>query len=153
MTGWILIIIAASAILVYGIYSVCNTVDAVSFEDSFNKVGLPVIQFFNDNYPLNFLVDTGSDNNFIDENIMEYLHYTETDEKRGVLCASGETSSRAVFLTINDTEDCITEKFYTLDMKSMNEEHSMNINGILGSKFCSDAGLVLDFSNKVIYAK
>lgn len=152
---YVAVILVVIIALVYGIITTRRVDDTISFEESFNKVGLPVIQLFNDSYPLNFLVDTGSDDNFIDTNVLKYIHYTESDEKpRGVICASGQTESKSIFVCINDLEDCATEKFYTLDMSSMNKEHAgMHINGILGSRFCNDAGLVIDYSNKTIFTK
>lgn len=151
--NYIFLLLIVILVLIYGIISLHIHQETVSFEESYNKVGLPVIDLYNDNYKINFLVDTGSDANFIDENILKYVHYTDASESRGVLCASGTTEAKAVYITLNDRENLIVEKFFVINMSSMNNEHNMDINGILGSKFCSDAKFVIDYSNKTISTK
>lgn len=153
MTVYIITFIIIVAILVYGIFKNDHSYDKISFEESFNKAGLPIVTLYNDCYPLNFLVDTGSDDNFIDTNILQYVHYTETDDHHEVICASGSTTSRGIIVRINDGDDFVEEKFYTIDISSVNTYKDIKINGILGSKFCADAKFVIDYSDMTIYSK
>ena len=153
MIAYIITLVVIVVILIYGIFKNSNDYDKISFEESFNKAGLPIITLYNDYYPLNFLVDTGSDDNFIDINILQYVHYIETDDQHEVICASGSTTSKGIIVRINDGEDTVEEKFYTIDISSVNTYKDIKINGILGSKFCADAKFVIDFSNMTIYSK
>ena len=153
MIAYIITLVVIVVILIYGIFKNNHDYDKISFEESFNKAGLPIITLYNDCYPLNFLVDTGSDDNFIDTNILQYVHYIETDDQHEVICASGSTVSKGIIVRINDGEDTVEEKFYTIDISSVNTYKDIKINGILGSRFCADAKLVIDFSDMTIYSK
>lgn len=153
MIVYIVTLVVIMAILIYGIFRNSHSYDKISFEESFNKAGLPIITLYNDCYPLNFLVDTGSDDNFIDTNILQYVHYIETDDQHEVICASGSTVSMGIIVRINDGEDTVEEKFYTIDISSVNTYKDIKIHGILGSKFCADAKFVIDFSDMTIYSK
>lgn len=153
MIAYIITLVVIVVILIYGIFKNSHDYDKISFEESFNKAGLPIITLYNDCYPLNFLVDTGSDDNFIDTNILQYVHYIETDDQHEVICASGSTVSRGIIVRINDGEDTVEEKFYTIDISSVNTYKDIKINGILGSRFCADAKFIIDFSDMTIYSK
>lgn len=153
MIAYIITFVVIVVILIYGIFKNNYDYDKISFEESFNKAGLPIITLYNDCYPLNFLVDTGSDDNFIDTNILQYVHYIETDDHHEVICASGSTVSKGIIVRINDGEDTVEEKFYTIDISSVNTYKDIKINGILGSRFCADAKFVIDFSDMTIYSK
>ena len=153
MIVYIITLVVIVVILIYGIFKNSHDYDKISFEESFNKAGLPIITLYNDCYPLNFLVDTGSDDNFIDTNILQYVHYIETDDQHEVICASGSTVSRGIIVRINDGEDTVEEKFYTIDISSVNTYKDIKINGILGSRFCADAKFIIDFSDMTIYSK
>ena len=153
MIAYIITLVVIVVSLIYGIFKNNNNYDKISFEESFNKAGLPIITLYNDCYPLNFLVDTGSDDNFIDTNILQYVHYIETDDQHEVICASGSTVSKGIIVRINDGEDTVEEKFYTIDISSVNTYKDIKINGILGSRFCADAKFVIDFSDMKIYSK
>ena len=153
MIAYIITLVVIVVILIYGIFKNSHDYDKISFEESFNKAGLPIITLYNDCYPLNFLVDTGSDDNFIDTNILQYVHYIETDDQHEVICASGSTTSRGIIVRINDGEDTVEEKFYTIDISSVNTYKDIKINGILGSRFCADDKFIIDFSDMTIYSK
>lgn len=153
MIAYIITLVVIVVILIYGIFKNNHDYDKISFEESFNKAGLPIITLYNDCYPLNFLVDTGSDDNFIDTNILQYVHYIETDDQHEVICASGSTVSKGIIVRINDGEDTVEEKFYTIDISSVNTYKDIKINGILGSRFCADAKFIIDFSDMTIYSK
>lgn len=153
MIAYIITFVVIVIILIYGIFKNNHDYDKISFEESFNKAGLPIITLYNDCYPLNFLVDTGSDDNFIDTNILQYVHYIETDDQHEVICASGSTVSKGIIVRINDGEDTVEEKFYTIDISSVNTYKDIKINGILGSRFCADAKFVIDFNDMTIYSK
>ena len=153
MIAYIITLVVIVVILIYGIFKNNHDDDKISFEESFNKAGLPIITLYNDCYPLNFLVDTGSDDNFIDTNILQYVHYIETDDQHEVICASGSTVSKGIIVRINDGEDTVEEKFYTIDISSVNTYKDIKINGILGSRFCADAKFIIDFSDMTIYSK
>ena len=128
---------------------------AVSFEETFNKTGLPIITLYNDAKELNFLLDTGSDCCVINSTELKYLHYTSSQETISTVDANGISRKRVVNIALNDGADLIYCTFVVMNLSAQFDEiHSkdgVRIHGILGSKFCKEAGLVIDFENLKVY--
>lgn len=138
-------------------YKRCNKKDTwVSFEETFKKTGLPIITLYNDCYPLNFLVDTGSDVNCINKDTLKYLHYTETNKSGNMVNSSGIEQSNVIMLPINDKHDMASIEFYILDLSNqfnaIAQHDGIQIDGILGSKLCKDAGLIINYNDYKIYS-
>lgn len=139
------------------IYKRCNKkVTWVSFEETFKKTGLPIITFYNNCCALNFLVDTGSDINCINKDKLKYLHYTETNKSGKMVNSSGVEQAKVVNLPINDQCSVANIEFYILDLSkqfdTIAKHDGVQIDGILGSKFCKEAGLLINYSDCKIYS-
>lgn len=128
--------------------------DSISFEETFNKSGLPIITLNNRDYPLNFLIDTGSDVCCINKDSLKYIHYTQTNKKAHFVTTTGPVESQSVVISLNDKEDDVNIEFNVLDFsaqfKEIEEKNGVHIDGILGSRFCGDAGLIIDFSKLIV---
>lgn len=131
-------------------------VTCVSFEETFKKTGLPIITLYNDCCALNFLVDTGSDVNCINKDKLKYLHYTETNKSGNMVNSSGINKSDVIMMPINDKHDTAVVEFYVLDLSiqfnTIAIYDGVKIDGILGSKFCKDAGLIINYNDYKIYS-
>ena len=128
---------------------------SISFEETFNKTGLPVISLYNDTTQLNFLLDTGSDCCVINSKELKYLHYTDTKKKASTVDSSGVNQRNIIRMTLNDGDNIMHCRFVVMDLSAQfNEIYSkdkVRIHGILGSKFCKAAGLVIDFNKLRVY--
>ena len=128
----------------------------VSFEETFKKTGLPIITLYNDCCALNFLVDTGSDANCINKDKLKYLHYTETNKSGNMVNSSGVNKSNVIMMPINDKHGIAVVEFYILDLSIQFDTiavyDGVKIDGILGSKFCKDAGLIINYNDYKIYS-
>ena len=139
------------------IYKRCNKkVTWVSFEETFKKTGLPIITLYNDDCALNFLVDTGSDVNCINKDKLKYLHYTETNKSGNMVNSSGINKSNVIMMPINDKHGIAVVEFYILDLSiqfdTIAKHDGVKIDGILGSKFFKDAGLIINYNDCKIYS-
>lgn len=139
------------------IYIRCNKkVTWVSFEETFKKTGLPIITLYNDCYALNFLVDTGSDVNCINKDKLKYLHYTETNKSGNMVNSAGVEQTKVIKLPINDQCGVAYMEFYVLDLSkqfdTIAQHDGVQIDGILGSKFCKEAGLIINYNDCKIYS-
>lgn len=126
--------------------------NTVSFEESFNKTGLPVVTLWHDSLKLNFLIDTGSDCNCIDKNMMKYIHYVETGKFNQVFGMAESIVSPIVNIRISDGTYCASENFNIVDLSGTNVDRDLKIHGILGSNFCRKAKLLIDFNKCKIYS-
>lgn len=140
--------------LIYRRYNKKGT--CVSFKETFKKTGLPIITLYNDDCVLNFLVDTGSDVNCINKDKLKYLHYTETNKSGSMVNSSGVNKSNVIMMSINDKHSMAAVEFYVLDLSNqfnaIAQHDGVQIDGILGSKLCKDAGLIINYNDCKIYS-
>ena len=148
------LLLMSFAWLIYRRYNKKGT--CISFKETFKKTGLPIITLYNDCCALNFLVDTGSDVNCINKDKLKYLHYTETNKSGNMVNSSGVNKSDVIMMPINDKHDMATVEFYVLDLSIQFDTiavyDGVKIDGILGSKFCKDAGLIINYNDYKIYS-
>lgn len=146
------VIVLILLIIAYAIYKKRN--NAISFEDSFYKTGMPVISLYNDAYKLNFLVDTGSDACYINQRTLKYLHYTESSKKSINISSNGAQELKSIFLPLDFGNSIIRVHMYTIDLSAsfdeIKEHDGIEIHGILGSEFCREAKFVVDFNKLTI---
>lgn len=152
ISGWAILTILIGYFL---FRRVVKEYKAISFEETFNKTGLPVISLYNDAKQLNFLLDTGSDCCVLNSKELKYLHYTDTKKKTSTVDSSGVNQRNIIRLALNDGDNIIHCEFIVMDLSAQfNEIYSkdkVRIHGILGSKFCKATGLVIDFNKLKVY--
>lgn len=150
--GWAILVILATYIVSK---KIIKDMKSISFEETFNKTGLPVISLYNDAKQLNFLLDTGSDCCVINSKELKYLHYTSTKKKANTIDSNGINQRDIIKLELNDGSSIVDCNFITIDLSAQFDEiyhkDKVRIHGILGSKFCRDAGLVIDFNKLSVY--
>lgn len=150
----LIVLILFLACLAIVVFKKKDSIDSVSFKDSFEKSNLPIITLYNDCYALNFLIDTGSTFSCIDTHTLKYLHYTNTNASREVVTVNGVNESPVILMTINDSTDCVEELFTVVDMGNSNSiNDGITIHGILGSTFCKRANFVIDYNELKVYSK
>lgn len=152
IVGWSLLIIVIAVLLAI---KFIREKRALSFEHTFNRTGLPIISLYNDAKQLNFLLDTGSDCCVINSKELKYLHYIDSKKKVSTVDTSGITKRNMIKLRLDDGNDTTVLDFVVLDLSAQFGEiyrkNKVRIHGILGSKFCKDAGLTIDFTKCKVY--
>ena len=132
----------------------------VSFRQGFISPNVPIASFKQGNKTLNFLLDTGSENNVINESALQFIEHEMLQHNEGKVTLSGvggttEVGHCAIKFKCGEEEykptflvTDLTEAFSLLE-----QEHSIILHGILGSLFLKEHNVVLDFTKFVAYSK
>ena len=151
-----LIIVLMSVVMIYKVIHKNKT--KISFKESMDLTEMPVITFINNNKKLNFLLDTGSNDSYINSSILKDLDFTPLSKSSVMVMANGAKAN---------TEKCRMKIFYKnssfetdfniFDMDvafaAIKTESGVQIHGILGSLFFQKYKYVLDFGSLVAYLK
>lgn len=129
----------------------------MSFIESINLTGLPIITFHNNGHPINMVLDTGSNVCIINSTALPNLKYEEGEQHSGVFGLNGEAEAgNTVFLplTYKDWEfdfECWATDISEM-VSSMKKEYGVTIHGLLGTGFFQKYKYVLDFNEMVAYS-
>ena len=153
----VLILIAALAIAVFR-NGYEKYVNRISFKETLDLVGVPIVTFKNNNKKFNFILDTGASKSVIDSNALSKLEYSELNAHSTVFGMEGNAvkcSFVDVPLYYHGYE--FNEEFQSVDMKQtfdqVKAEFGVQVVGILGSSFLSKYDYILDFDKFVAYCK
>lgn len=136
---------------------------AISFKESMDLTGLPIITFCqidekgNENR-FNFLLDTGSNDNVIDSNVLKDIEHEKVDYN-GTLSGLDGIVNKVTACNISFFyKDREYPYFYLVkDMsapfKTMKSDYGVTLHGILGSRFFNKFRYVLDFADLKVYNK
>ena len=129
----------------------------VSFKDTMDKTGLPIVSFTQNDKHFEFIIDTGAEYSIVNSNSLKDLCYVELDESGVIYGIEGnkkETSSIGVVLYIDNYE--FTEVFQIVDVSGIdmiNKLHNINVVGILGSTFLARYKFIIDYETLHVYGK
>lgn len=129
----------------------------MSFLESINLTGLPIITFHNGDRAVNMVLDTGSNVCLINQAALEELKHTIWEKHEGVVGVSGDTEGGLTVmlpLVYKDWEfeiECwSTDMQATID--SVKQEYGVTIHGILGTGFFMKYKYILDFNEMIAYS-
>ena len=132
----------------------------ISFKESMDLLGLPVITFKCGNRKLNFLLDTGSNISHVLPSVVAGMNCEEV--KDGHFNVQGITGSANVNKTCT-LELSYRGKSYPATMyvsehlipvfAEMKKDSGCNVHGLLGSDFFDHYKYVLDFKSLTAYSK
>lgn len=130
---------------------------AVSFSKGFVSPNIPIATFQQGDTELNFIIDTGSDNNIIDSNMLPNLKCEMIDNRMYLTGLGGSQEVEMCNITFSFEDESFTAPFLISDMKEaftiIRKCHAIPIHGMLGSKFLMENNLILDFNKMVAYNK
>ena len=119
---------------------------------------MPIVTFEQGDQKLNFILDTGSDHNVIDSNILENIEHIQINEKfklSGLDNVKHEVSCHDITLHYKDIE--FTSMFLAKDLKDVSAEvkrqRGVEVHGFLGSLFFNKYKYILDFKHLIAYSK
>ena len=130
----------------------------ISFRDSMDLTGLPVITFHQGKTKLNFLLDTGAERSVINQATLENIKHNiiegSVSEVYGIEGNAQTTFSTTISFT-RDLKYC--EEFQVVDLSAafndIKAETGVTISGILGNDFFQKYQYVLDYSSMIAYPK
>ena len=133
---------------------------AVSFSQGFTSPNIPIASFQQGDKDIVFLLDTGSDNNVINKNALNYVEHEMVDNgeaKTTLAGVNGITEVQHCTIKFNCDDESYKADFLIADLDeafgSINKSHCIIIHGILGSKFLRSHNVILDFKNLSAYSK
>ena len=155
----ILLIIILVAVVVNGIEEHNKKEKSkMSFMESMNLTGIPIVTFFSNDNKYNFILDTGANYSVINSSELANMKYTQSHLSTNVIGMEGN-SQKVGFVTIDleYKDNKFTEDFQIINMDAaftkIKQESGASICGILGSEFFKNHKYILDFKDLIAYIK
>ena len=130
----------------------------MSFLESINLTGIPIISFVNNDQIINLVLDTGSNTNIIDKETLKSLEYKVSDTKNSVIGIAGTTEeSNYVLVPLSYKKKeydmiCLASDM-SESMAAIKETYGVTIHGLLGTGFFTKYKYILDFDEMIAYSK
>lgn len=130
----------------------------ISFKEIIDLTGFPIITFWQKGRKLHFLLDTGSNDNIIDSDILKKLDHEMLEEERVLSGLDGiENKAKTCNLTLSYKSQEYPFTYLVNDMapafSTFKKEHHIQLAGIIGVKFFQKYKYVLDFADMIAYSK
>lgn len=129
-----------------------------SFSQGFTSPNIPIATFKQGDKELNFIIDTGSDDNVINRESLKEIEHEMVEHNGTLAGVGGVFNVEACNITFQHEGDTFTTKFLIADhlqqaFDDIRRAHAIPLHGMLGSKFLMQNNIVLDFNNMVAYNK
>ena len=124
----------------------------------FTPPNIPIATFYQNDTELNFIIDTGSDDNVICSEILPSLKYEELEGDTPFATAGGVQKVKSCNLNLQFGAETFTSKFLISDhlkesFDKIHEWNAVRLHGMIGSKFLMQNNIILDFNNMIAYNK
>lgn len=164
ITSKIILIILLIGMIVVSISFLCNifrkvknTYDKISFRETMNLAGLPIVTFRQGENKFNFILDTGAFSSIIDSRVLDKLQYTELEGKSigyGIDGKKHIMHKVGIILTYKDKN--YSDAFRVLDMSasfnSLKRDYGVTVHGLLSSSFFERYKYVLNYNELIAYS-
>lgn len=131
----------------------------ISFFESLNLVGLPVITMQSNNKTINFLLDTGSNKSFIDSRIIDELDSSKIENKTAFVTGINNKSSETVYylLKLKYKDNAFVNEFQSFNFEKsfghIMEKTGIRIDGIIGGDFLKKYKYIINYEEFFAYNK
>lgn len=131
---------------------------AISFRESLDLTGLPVITFSQGKNKFNFLLDTGATNSVINESQLPNIKHTVIEGAQCEVYGIEGNTQTVPFVEIKFKRDIdYIGNFQVVDLSTafdaVKAETGVTIIGILGNDFFQNYKYVLDYNTMIAYSK
>lgn len=134
-----------------------NSYDRMSFRETMDLTGLPIVTFRQGENKFNFVLDTGAYSSIIDSRILDKLQYTELEGKSvgyGIDGKEHHMDRVGIVLTYKDKD--YSDAFRVLDMttsfNAFKRDYGVTVRGLLSSSFFERYKYVLNYNELVAYS-
>lgn len=123
----------------------------------FTAPNLPIATFTQNEKELNFLVDTGSEYNSIDKNILEKIKHKKIKDNSvtRLIGVGGTQDVSACEIPFQFEGKDFEAKFLVTDFEKafnqLKKLHGIQLHGLIGAKFLVENNIVLDFKNLIAH--
>lgn len=130
----------------------------IDFGAGYSLTDLPIATFYQGEVKLNFLLDTGSNNNIINKSVLSKIEHKETGKTASVYGMDGIDHECPYYsVDIEYKGSHYPAAFMVCDMDTsfgnIKRETGVTVHGILGSKFFQYYKSILDFIEFKAYFK
>lgn len=131
---------------------------AISFRESMDLTGLPMVTFYQGDRKYNFLFDTGSNDNIIDASVLDEVDYEKVDYEGTLSGLDGKVHKvDKCNITFSYKDEVYPFDYLIKDMRApfdlMKNDYGVNLHGVIGSRFFNKFKYVLDFDALIAYTK
>lgn len=135
-----------------------NSFLSFSFSKGFVSPNIPIATFYQGDKELNFIIDTGSDDNVINREALADIKYDMISHKGTLAGVGGVYEVEACNISFQHEGEDFTAKFLISDhlqqaFDDIRKAHAIPLHGMLGSKFLADNKIVLDFTSLMAFSK
>lgn len=153
---FLLICLGFSAYYIYREKHINKT--KMSFKESLDLAGIPVVTFYQGNNKFNFLLDSGASNSCINQKELKHLIHDNTEKQASLFGMEGNSVNTGIVTTKLYYKNIeFTTEMLVTDLEnafiSVKRDFGVNITGILGSDFLSKYKYVMDFKDNIAYIK
>lgn len=131
--------------------------DKMSFRETMDLTGLPIVTFKQGDKKFNFILDTGAFSSIIDSRVLNNMEYTPlagTSVGYGIDGKEHTMEQVGVVLTYKDKK--YSDAFRVLDMSasfdSFKRDYGVNVHGLLSSSFFERYKYVLNYEELAAYS-
>lgn len=151
-------IISLIVIIAIGIFFYCYPKDYIRITNTIERNGQIILSFYNNSHILNFIVDTGSEISYIDENVIDdiepkMLYKCDTE----IMSITGDTIKfdNKIIFSMLLKKNMFTHCFYVGDISNIvnSSLYDIKIHGIIGNDFMIKYGYIIDYHDMIIYHK
>ena len=131
---------------------------AISFRESLDLTGLPVITFKQGKNKFNFLFDTGATNSVINSPVLSTIKHTKHEGMTCEVYGMEGTVQQADFVNIQfERELKYEDNFQVVDMsvafEQVKAETGVTVHGIIGNTFFQRYKYIIDYNAMIAYSK
>ena len=134
-----------------------SSYDRMSFRETMDLTGLPIVTFRQGENKFNFVLDTGAFSSIIDSRVLEKLQYTELEGKTvgyGIDGKQHHMDRVGIILTYKNKN--YSDVFRVLDMTApfdnLKRDYGVIVHGLLSSSFFERYKYVLNYNELVAYS-
>lgn len=134
-----------------------SSYDKMSFRETMDLTGLPIVTFRQGENKFNFVLDTGAYSSIIDSRVLDKLQYTELEGKSvgyGIDGKEHHMDIVGIILTYKDKN--YADAFRVLDMttsfNALKRDYGVTVHGLLSSSFFERYKYVLNYNELVAYS-
>lgn len=131
--------------------------DKMSFRETMDLTGLPIVTFKQGDKKFNFILDTGAYSSIIDSRVLDNMEYTPLkDTTVGYGIDGKEHLMNTVGVTLTYKDKQYADAFRVLDMSasfdSFKRDYGVNVHGLLSSAFFERYKYVLNYEELAAYS-
>lgn len=134
-------------------------ITSIPFKEAMDLISLPVVTFEHNGNKLHLMLDTGSDDSYINTSVLPFLDPVRTEKSSvPVITGAGETStSGIVVLDLMYNNHRFINHFLIMNLdnafNAITQERGIEIHGIIGNKFFKKYEYKLDFESMMAHSK